>query len=301
MRTRTSAILASGLGAALGLAAGVANAADETGKWYINPMYGYTWLDDARNVDDDDSWGLGIGKHLSKHWSLELNGFFGADDYNNDATGLSLEQSAYSLDALVVFARENTVSPYITFGAGYIENDFNGVDIDGPLAQVGLGLMIDVGQNAAKTFVFQLRPEAKVRYDWADTPAHDDFHDYIVNLGFAFNFGPPPYEPPPIEDAKRQYVELFGSALVMNTYLKVALLVVSLVAMGLVALNFYTVRAYRDLKPLVIRIDDIRAFLDRAKIPYRTAFATRPDGLLQAATGMSRAERLTITIPPPAH
>ena len=197
MGTRKSATLASAIGATLCLAAGVANAADETGKWYINPMYGYTWLDDARNVDDDDSWGLGIGKHLSKHWSLELNGFFGADDYNNDATGLSLEQSAYSLDALVVFARENTVSPYITFGAGYIENDFNGVDIDGPLAQVGLGLMIDVGQNAAKTFVFQLRPEAKVRYDWADTPAHDDFHDYIVNLGFAFNFGPPPYEPPP--------------------------------------------------------------------------------------------------------
>ena len=44
----------------------------------------------------------------------------------------------------------------------------------------------------------------------------------------------PPYEPPPIEDAKRQYVELFGSALVMNTYLKVALLAVSSVAVGLV-------------------------------------------------------------------
>ena len=34
----------------------------------------------------------------------------------------------------------------------------------------------------------------------------------------------PPYQLPPIEDAKRQYVELFGSALVMNTYLKIALL-----------------------------------------------------------------------------
>ncbi len=33
-----------------------------------------------------------------------------------------------------------------------------------------------------------------------------------------------PYQLPPIEDAKRQYVELFGSALVMNTYLKIALL-----------------------------------------------------------------------------
>ena len=50
----------------------------------------------------------------------------------------------------------------------------------------------------------------------------------------------PPYQLPPIEDAKRQYVELFGSALVMNTYLKIALLCVSLVAVGLLVLNFRT-------------------------------------------------------------
>ena len=43
----------------------------------------------------------------------------------------------------------------------------------------------------------------------------------------------PPYQLPPLEDAKRQYVELFGSALVMNTYLKIALLGVSAVAVGL--------------------------------------------------------------------
>ena len=67
----------------------------------------------------------------------------------------------------------------------------------------------------------------------------------------------PPYEPPPIEDAKRQYVELFGSALVMNTYLKIALLVVSLVAAGLVGLNFHTVSKYAHVKPLVIRIDAV--------------------------------------------
>ena len=62
-----------------------------------------------------------------------------------------------------------------------------------------------------------------------------------------------PYQLPPIEDAKRQYVELFGSALVMNTYLKIALLCVSLVALG----NFRTLNKYANVKPLVIRIDDI--------------------------------------------
>src|SRR6202521_1242374 len=67
----------------------------------------------------------------------------------------------------------------------------------------------------------------------------------------------PPYQLPPIEDAKRQYVELFGSALVMNTYLKIALLCVSLIAVGLLALDFRTQAKADHLKPLVIRIDDI--------------------------------------------
>jgi type IV secretory pathway TrbF-like protein len=67
----------------------------------------------------------------------------------------------------------------------------------------------------------------------------------------------PPSQVPPIEDAKRQYVELFGSALVMNTYLKIALLAVSLVALGLLGLNYRTQLRYEHLKPLVIRIDDV--------------------------------------------
>src|ERR1051326_5948890 len=66
-----------------------------------------------------------------------------------------------------------------------------------------------------------------------------------------------PYQLPPIEDAKRQYVELFGSTLVMNTYLKIALLCVSLIAVGVLILNFRTQAKYEHLKPLVVRIDDV--------------------------------------------
>ena len=67
----------------------------------------------------------------------------------------------------------------------------------------------------------------------------------------------PPYQLPPIEDAKRQYVELFGSALVMNTYLKIALLCVSVIAVGLLVLNFRAQSKYANVKPLVIRIDEV--------------------------------------------
>jgi type IV secretion system protein VirB5 len=43
----------------------------------------------------------------------------------------------------------------------------------------------------------------------------------------------------------------------MNTYLKIALVLVSLVAVGLVALNFRTEARAANVKPLVIRIDDV--------------------------------------------
>jgi len=60
-----------------------------------------------------------------------------------------------------------------------------------------------------------------------------------------------------LEGAKRLFVELYGSALVMNTYLKIALVLVSLVAAGLLALNFYTAARYSQVRPLVIRIDEV--------------------------------------------
>ena len=63
--------------------------------------------------------------------------------------------------------------------------------------------------------------------------------------------------PKNLENAKRQFVELYGSALVLNTYLKIALVLVSLVAVGLLALNFHTAARYSQVKPLVIRIDDV--------------------------------------------
>ena len=66
--------------------------------------------------------------------------------------------------------------------------------------------------------------------------------------------------PETLENAKRQFVELYGSALVLNTYLKIAVALISLVALGLLALNFRTVSKYANVKPLVIRIDDVGLF-----------------------------------------
>jgi type IV secretion system protein VirB5 len=58
-------------------------------------------------------------------------------------------------------------------------------------------------------------------------------------------------------EARRRYLEQYGSTLVMNTYLQLAVLGLAVVAVGLIVLNVHTQRTFRTFKPLVIRIDDV--------------------------------------------
>ena len=55
---------------------------------------------------------------------------------------------------------------------------------------------------------------------------------------------PPPasgdINPKTLENAKRQFVELYGSSLVLNTYLKITLLLMALIALGLTDLIYRT-------------------------------------------------------------
>ena len=59
------------------------------------------------------------------------------------------------------------------------------------------------------------------------------------------------------QDAKRLYLEQYGDPMVTNTYLKIALTLVSLLAVGLLLLDLKTIRTFENFRPLVIRIDDL--------------------------------------------
>ena len=59
------------------------------------------------------------------------------------------------------------------------------------------------------------------------------------------------------QDTKRLYVEQFGSVLVSNSYLRIAVLCLSMVVAILALLNLRTFRALNHLKPLIVRIDDV--------------------------------------------
>ena len=74
-------------------------------------------------------------------------------------------------------------------------------------------------------------------------------------------------------EARQLFLEQYGDAIVTANYLKVGLLVLSLVVAGLVVMNLRTLNTFHNFKPLVIRIDE----LGRAQAVGYDAFAYKPE------------------------
>lgn len=74
-------------------------------------------------------------------------------------------------------------------------------------------------------------------------------------------------------DAKRLYLEQYGDPMVTNTYLKIALVLLALVAVGLGLIDLRTIRTFQNFRPLVIRIDQ----LGRAEALSYSTFEYKPE------------------------
>jgi len=97
-------------------------------------------------------------------------------------------------------------------------------------------------------------------------------------------------------DAKRLYLEQYGDPMVTNTYLKTALVLVSLVALGLALVDLRTIRTFQNFRPLVIRIDDLgRAeAINYHNFEYKPQDAEAKYFLSQFCTLFYRRNRYTI-------
>jgi type IV secretory pathway TrbF-like protein len=76
----------------------------------------------------------------------------------------------------------------------------------------------------------------------------------------------------PITDAGHKFLELYAEPVVTNTYLKVAILVLSVVALALLALFYRAETAASRLRPLVISVSDagrgqVASYADFSKVP----------------------------------
>jgi type IV secretory pathway TrbF-like protein len=97
-------------------------------------------------------------------------------------------------------------------------------------------------------------------------------------------------------DAKRLYLESYGDPMVTNTYLKIALVLVSLVGLGLALVDLKTIRTFQNFRPLVIRIDDLgRAeAINYHNLEYKPQDAEAKYFLSQFCTLYYRRNRYTI-------
>ena len=98
------------------------------------------------------------------------------------------------------------------------------------------------------------------------------------------------------QNAKRLYLEQYGDPMVTNTYLQIALVLVSLVAIGLALMDLRTIRTFQNFRPLVIRIDQLgRAeALDYHSFDYKPQDAEARYFLTQFCTLYYRRNRYTI-------
>ena len=78
--------------------------------------------------------------------------------------------------------------------------------------------------------------------------------------------------PPEITRAAERYLEQYGEPLVMNTYLKVTILVLCLVCLALVAITFRSQKTLANMHPLIVRINDV----GRAEVIDYRNFQYRP-------------------------
>ena len=97
-------------------------------------------------------------------------------------------------------------------------------------------------------------------------------------------------------DAKRLFLESCGDPMVTNTYLKIALALLSLVCVALALIDLRTVRTFENFRPLVIRIDDLgRAeAIDYHNFEYKPQDAETKYFLSQFTTLYYRRNRYTI-------
>jgi type IV secretory pathway component VirB8 len=82
-----------------------------------------------------------------------------------------------------------------------------------------------------------------------------------------------PNEPSDTLSADRHYLETYGQALVLNTRLWTACIVLALIAAASIGLNFFTAARALKVKPIIVRVDNLGR---HETVPYDEATTSAP-------------------------
>lgn len=152
-------------------------------RFYVAPSVNYTFSDNDRRADDGLGGGLALGKPLTQNWNLELA--LSGSSLDFDAGAGEYDLMGLGIDALYLFNRDASFTPYGVLGLGALRTDIPGGDDTGLMANIGLGIMKRLTDNIA------LRADA--RYRWDDNAANafneGSFGDVVVGVGVSIALG----------------------------------------------------------------------------------------------------------------
>ncbi len=177
-------IMASGLAVGAIALASHAQAADLDDRWYIAPGLSYIKPDKDRSADNSAGLQLGIGKPVSESWNIE--GTIVADDLDMKNSSNKFKQRGLGIDGLYFFNRDSAFAPYALLGVGALRTSVPGEKSTNPMANVGLGFMTSLIDDA-----LALRADVRYRLDKDDSSIANQnrFGDWILNLGLSIPLG----------------------------------------------------------------------------------------------------------------
>ncbi len=158
-----------------------AQAADD--RLYVAPTVNYTFSDNDRRADDGWGGGLALGKPISEHLNMELS--LTGSSLDNDIGSGSYDLWGLGVDALYLFNRNASFTPYGVLGIGAMYTDIPGKHDTGLMGNIGLGIMKRLTDNIS------LRADARYRMDGNSTNAYreNNFGDAIVSVGLNIALG----------------------------------------------------------------------------------------------------------------
>ncbi|MFA5171537.1 MAG: OmpA family protein [Sulfuriferula sp.] len=182
------------------LMAGSAAAADLDTRTYLTPSISYTTPDNNLwGLDDGFGFGIGAGKAINQNLNLELNAGYSSQDFKNGAG--QLQDVSVTGDALYIFNRDASFSPYILGGIGAIQGRTEGHTPGASKTH----FMADLGVGAMKWFN-DIAVRGDVRYRFIDGKGDATVgNDWIATLGLMIPLGAKPAAPAP-EPAPAPYV-----------------------------------------------------------------------------------------------
>ncbi|WP_225318513.1 OmpA family protein [Cellvibrio sp. KY-YJ-3] len=162
------------------IAALSAGASADNHKFEVRADAGRVFFDEA--LEDANTWGLGFGYVLNENWTLEA--VASKWDSETQAGAVDVDGTQYRLDALYNINTESLWRPYVAFGVGDQEREFNAATPSSErdtLLNLGAGVKRSLGGN------WEFRTDVR-----AFNSLDNEYTDLALNAGISYLFGGSP-------------------------------------------------------------------------------------------------------------